>query len=67
MAEDCECEVCKKGPALCDKCDIEMKKGEYKKTDEGIETTELICPKCKRKKMDIKVPRHLYDQNVFAG
>ena len=54
---DCECEVCKSGPPKCDDCKIELKRGKKSITEEGIELTEFICPKCENKKMDIKIPR----------
>ena len=53
---DHECEVCKSGPPKCDKCNIELVKGKYEKTGEGMELTEFTCPKCKNKKIDFKIP-----------
>ena len=67
MAIDHDCEICKKGIPECDKCNVELKKGEYKKTDEGIEITEFICPKCKNKKMDIKMPNSMFNPNLGFG
>ena len=66
MSIDHDCELCKKGIPECDKCNVELKKGEYAKTDEGIEVTEFICPQCKNKKLDIKMPRWMVDKDVFA-
>ena len=67
MTIDHDCEICKKGTPKCDQCSIEMKKGESSKTDEGIEITEFICQKCKNKKMDIKMPNSLFDENLGFG
>jgi Zn finger protein HypA/HybF involved in hydrogenase expression len=40
----------------CKKCDVELVKGEVYKDSEGWEAMEYICPKCKEKYVDIKIP-----------
>ena len=64
---DHECEVCKSGPPKCDKCNIELVKVEYEKTEEDMEITILECPKCKNKKMDFKIPTGNFDKGNFGA
>jgi DNA-directed RNA polymerase subunit RPC12/RpoP len=44
----------------CPKCGVDLVKGKTRKESDGTEGTEYKCPKCKRKFLDMKVPKDIF-------
>jgi DNA-directed RNA polymerase subunit RPC12/RpoP len=44
----------------CPKCGVDLVKGKTRKESNGTEGTEYKCPKCKRKFLDMKVPKDIF-------
>lgn len=64
---DHECKICNQGTPKCENCGMETVKGEVKKLEKGIEIIGLNCPKCKDSRLDVKMPRRLFDENILGG
>lgn len=54
--EGCGCPLCKDKTRKCPKCGRELSRGKTVRQKDGTEYTPLICPVCRKRLVDVKMP-----------
>jgi len=51
-----KCPLCERKEIICPKCNSKLNRGKTVKETDGTEYTEFVCPQCKKRYADIKIP-----------